>query len=50
MKNTPFSVIPYDPAFNDFLMLTIDLFLTNVRLPLGCRPPPASFPQRAGRG
>ena len=30
MKNTSFIVITYDPSFNAFLMLTIDLFLTIV--------------------
>lgn len=52
MKNTSFIVITYDPSFNAFLMLTIDLFLTIVSPPLGL-PPPSSeflFPQRAGRG
>jgi len=30
VKNTSFIVITYDPSFNAFLMLTIDLFLTIV--------------------
>ena len=35
MKNISFIVITYDPSFNAFLTLTIDQFLTIVRLPLG---------------
>jgi hypothetical protein len=37
VKNISFIVITYDPSFNAFLMLTIDQFLTIVRLPLGSR-------------
>ena len=33
MKNISFIVITYDPSFYAFLMLTIDQFLTIVRLP-----------------
>jgi hypothetical protein len=44
VKNSPFIFITYDPSFNAFLMLTIDLFLTIVRL-LGL---PPSSQQRAG--
>ena len=50
MKNTSFIVITYDPSFNAFLMLTIDLFLTIVSPPLGLPPPPASFFSRRGQG
>jgi hypothetical protein len=37
VKNMSFIVITYDPSFHAFLMLTIDQFLTIVRLPLGLR-------------
>jgi hypothetical protein len=50
VKNTSFTVITYDPSFNDFLMLTIDLFLTNVRLPLGLPPSSSEFLFRRGQG
>jgi hypothetical protein len=35
VKNMSFMVITYDPSFHPFLMLTIDQFLTIVRLPSG---------------
>jgi len=35
VKNMSFIVITYDPSFHAFPMLTIDQFLTIVRLPLG---------------